>query len=186
MARNQPNKYMELTSDQLSATAIYAGPTRIATYLPMINDTLDKYGIDNPMRVAHFLAQIIHESGSFVYTTELANGSAYEGRRDLGNTQPGDGPLYKGRGFIQLTGRANYNTYGNYLGVDLLSNPTLVATDYPADVAGWFWSTRNLNTMADADQLTNRTRVINGGTNGFDDRLKYLGLAKRALGLLPA
>lgn len=172
---------MILTAQQLSAIAIYAGPKRIAMYLPMINATIEKYGIDTPMRVCHFLAQIIHESGSFVYKVEQDSGQAYEGNKDLGNTQPGDGPLFKGRGFIQLTGRANYQTYSKYLGVDVVSNPDLVATNYPADVAGWFWHTKNLNAHADRDELTIITEIINGGTNGLSERLFWLGKAKNVL-----
>ena len=147
----------------------------------MINEALDKYGIDTPLRTCHFLAQIIHESGSFAYTKEIDSGEAYEGRGDLGNTQPGDGPLYKGRGFIQLTGRANYQKYSDYLGVDVVSDPELVATDYPADVAGWFWSTHFLNALADQDGLTPITKVINGGLNGYPERLFWLGKAKNVL-----
>jgi putative chitinase len=172
---------MQLTSDQLSQIAIYAGANRIATYLPLINATLDKYSIDTPLRVCHFLAQLVHESGSFVYTTEQDSGEAYEGRADLGNTQPGDGPLFKGRGFIQLTGRANYQAYSDDLGVDVVSDPDQVADHYPADVSGWFWNKHNLNALADQDGLTAITEVINGGTNGLSDRLFWLGKAKNVL-----
>ena len=172
---------MQLSSDQLSSIAIYATRQRIEAYLDMINATMDKYGIDTPLRTCHFLAQIIHESGSFQYTVELDSGEAYEGRPDLGNTEPGDGPRYKGRGFIQLTGRANYLLYGNELGVDLISNPDLVATDYSADVAGWFWNNHNLNALADQDGLTDITKKINGGLNGYKERLFWLGKAKNVL-----
>jgi len=172
---------MLLTTDQLQQIAIYGSPQCIATYLPMLNDTMAKYAIDTPLRAAHFLAQIIHESGSFNYTVELDSGEAYEGRADLGNTQPGDGPLYKGRGFIQLTGRANYSLYGLYLGVDLISAPDLVATTYPADVSGWFWANHSLNALADADNVNAITRMINGGYNGLQDRIFYLQKAKAAL-----
>ena len=172
---------MQLTADQLSHIAIYAGPVRINTYLSMINDTLAKYQIDTPMRVCHFLAQIIHESGSFQYTTELDSGAAYEGRSDLGNTQPGDGPKFKGRGFIQLTGRANYSLYGRAVNEDLIDVPELVATKYPVDVAGWFWNTHGLNSLADNDELTLITERINGGMNGYDQRLMWLGKAKNIL-----
>jgi putative chitinase len=172
---------MQLSDYQLKAVAVYASGINIAKYLPMINATLDKYSINTPMRICHFLAQIIHESGSFRYTTELDSGQAYEGRADLGNTQPGDGPLFKGRGFIQLTGRENYDEYGGSIGVDLISNPELVATDYPADVSGWFWNKKNLNALADQDGLTAITERINGGTNGLQDRLFFLGKAKAVL-----
>jgi len=172
---------MTLTLQQLEAIAIYAPSARCATYLDMINATLEKYSIDTPLRTCHFLAQIIHESGSFQYTRELASGADYEWRSDLGNTEPGDGPKFKGRGFIQLTGRANYAAYGAAISQDLINNPDLVATDYPADVAGWFWDTHHLNALADQDGLTPITKVINGGMNGYNERLFWLGKAKNVL-----
>jgi len=172
---------MSITQGQLQQIAIYASPEKVAAYTDMLNDTMDKYSIDTPLRAAHFLAQLIHESGSFNYTTELDSGEAYEGRADLGNTQPGDGPLYKGRGFIQLTGRANYSLYGLALGVDLIDDPDLVATEYPADVSGWFWSNHSLNALADADNVNAITRMINGGYNGLQDRIFYLQKAKAVL-----
>lgn len=97
-----------------------------------------KYQINTPLRKCHFLAQMLHESGSLRYSEEIASGKAYEGRLDLGNIIKGDGVRYKGRDGFMLTGRANYDLYGKILGVDLLSNPSLVATIYFIDVAGWF------------------------------------------------
>lgn len=170
-----------LTVEQLKAISTYISDSNANNYLPQINATLAKYQINTPMRVCHFLAQIIHESGSFNYTKELDGGDAYEGRADLGNNQPGDGPRYKGRGFIQLTGRANYQAYSGAIGVDVISNPDLVATDYPADVSGWFWEQHHLNYLADQDGLTAITKIINGGTNGLQDRLFWLGKAKNVL-----
>jgi putative chitinase len=138
--------------------------------------------IDTPLRQAHFLAQLGHESGSLRYTAELASGAAYEGRADLGNTQPGDGPRFKGRGLIQITGRTNYTKYGNDRGQDYITgpNPDLLATDpnIAADCSGWFWATRHLNGLADNDDLLTITKRINGGTNGLDDRARRLKLAK--------
>lgn len=139
-------------------------------------------GIDTPLRQAHFLAQLGHESGSLQYTAELSSGQQYEGRADLGNTQPGDGARFKGRGLIQLTGRANYTAYGNARGRDFVTgnNPDLLASDpnLAADCSGWFWSVHNLNALADADNFLQITRVINGGTNGLDDRQRRLNLTK--------
>jgi putative chitinase len=138
--------------------------------------------INTPLRQAHFLAQLGHESGSLRYTSELASGTAYEGRTDLGNTQPGDGPRFKGRGLIQITGRTNHTNYGNDRGKDYITglNPTLLATDpnIAADCSGWFWATRHLNELADNDDLLTITKRINGGTNGLDDRARRLKLAK--------
>jgi predicted chitinase len=143
--------------------------------------------IDTPLRQAHFLAQIGHESGELRFRAEIASGEAYEGRRDLGNTQPGDGPRFKGRGLIQLTGRANYLEYGRAISreTELLANPDLLATDPDlcVDVAGWFWAKRTLNTLADADDLTSITKRINGGLNGLEDRRRLLKRAKSFLSL---
>jgi len=145
-------------------------------------------GFDTPLRQCHFLAQTGHESGDLLYTEELASGQAYEGRTDLGNTQPGDGPKFKGRGLIQLTGRANYVAYGNSIGQDLTvdGNWTSVATDpsLAVDAACWFWTTHNLNALADNDDLQTITRRVNGGLNGLQDRQDHLDRAK--FGLLPA
>ncbi len=83
--------------------------------------------LDNSLRLIHFLAQLAHETGNFRYMEEIASGAAYEGRKDLGNTQAGDGKRFKGRGPIQLTGRANHRKYGQQLGIDFENNPEIVA-----------------------------------------------------------
>ncbi|MBN1481587.1 hypothetical protein EH223_04420 [candidate division KSB1 bacterium] len=141
--------------------------------------------IDTPLRQAHFVAQIGHESGELRFREEVASGQAYEGRSDLGNTEPGDGPRFKGRGLIQLTGRANYREYGRAIGreEEILKKPEIVATDPElcVDVAGWYWSKRNLNTYADQDDLTTITRLINGGLNGLEDRRRLLNRARSIL-----
>lgn len=138
------------------------------------------YGIlDNSLRLIHFLAQLAHESGNFRYMEEIASGAAYEGRKDLGNTQPGDGVRFKGRGPIQLTGRANYRRYGQQLGIDLENNPQIVALpSMGLMVACKFWSDNGLNVLADKDDMVAVTRRINGGTNGLADRKKHLALLR--------
>jgi putative chitinase len=164
-------------------------------FLQAINDTCDKYGIDTPVRQLCFLAQAGHESGGLFYTEELASGNAYEGRKDLGNTQPGDGVKYKGRGIIQITGRANYTSLSQDLGADFVNNPTLLGgknvgsctpdqLKYAAMSAGWFWDKHKLNDFADnidvaapIDAGSNLqafkeiTCKINGGYNGLQDRV---------------
>lgn len=141
-----------------------------------------KYGVDTYLRVCHFIAQCAHESASFTTLEEFASGAAYEGRRDLGNTQPGDGRRFKGRGIIQLTGRANYRAAGQRLGYDLEGNPELAETpEISVLTALDYWKNRGLNRWADQDDITTVTRRINGGLNGFEDRKKYLARAKRIL-----
>lgn len=139
-----------------------------------------KYGIlDTELRFAHFMAQLMHESGSFRYMEELASGAAYEGREDLGNSQPGDGVRYKGRGPIQLTGRANYRHFGNALGFDLERHPQLAAIPSIGLLAACeFWSQKGLNAFADKDDLLTITKRINGGTNGLADRRAKLAQVK--------
>ncbi|MGQ0620185.1 MAG: M15 family metallopeptidase [Panacagrimonas sp.] len=158
----------------LSIAYLNAAEDEMAVLGPELVKTMARYSIDTALQQAHFLAQVGHESGELRFRSELANGSAYERRLDLGNSQPGDGPRYKGRGLIQLTGRANYAAYqsANAHGVDVLAHPEAVADDdrLCADVAGWFWSRRQLNLLADRDDLDGITRRINGGLNGLADR----------------
>ena len=179
----------QLTSAACSATA------NAQKFLPYIAETCNRYGILSPVRQLCFLAQVSHESGGLFYTEELANGTAYEGRHDLGNTHPGDGVRFKGRGLIQITGRINYTALGEALNVDFVDNPTLLGgrninastpdqLKYAALSAGWFWNTHHLNDFADKidldepiDESANLeyfkeiTKRINGGYNGLPDRL---------------
>lgn len=146
---------------------------------------LARHGIETRLRIAHFVAQLGHESAGFRTTEEFASGAAYEGRQDLGNTQPGDGRRYKGRGLIQLTGRANYASYGEALGVDLVSEPDRAAEPVLSlSIACTYWTRRRINRHADRDDLIRVTRAINGGTNGLDDRRNYLSRARTALARL--
>jgi putative chitinase len=132
--------------------------------------------INTRLRIAAFLAQIGHESGSLVYSKELGGASyfaKYDGRKDLGNTQSGDGAKFAGRGLIQVTGRANYLAASKALFGDerLLKNPELLEQpEWAAGSAVWFWSSRDLNALADADRFSDLTKRINGGTNGLEDR----------------
>lgn len=139
-----------------------------------------KYGVGRtPIQRAHLLAQCAHESGVWRYKEEIASGAAYEGRKDLGNTQTGDGKRYKGRGYVQLTGRANYRKYGPVAGADFEGNPTIVATKYFADTACMFWKSNKLDAKAvDSTETTIKvvTKRINGGYNGLADRMKKFKL----------
>ena len=152
-------------------------------HLPYLNAAMAEGQINTPKRQAAFLSQLAHESGQLRYFEEIASGAAYEGRRDLGNTQPGDGVRFKGRGPIQLTGRSNYTAAGNALGLDLVNNPALAAT--PAvgfRIAQWFWNSRNLNSYADAGNFDAITLRVNGGYNGKAARDAYYARACQVLG----
>jgi predicted chitinase len=151
-------------------------------YLPFLNSAMQEAGINTRLRKSAFLAQLAHESVELRYMEEIASGAAYEGRTDLGNTQRGDGVRYKGRGPIQLTGRANYRAAGKALGLDLEGNPTQAADPQVGfRTAAWYWTTRNLNTYADAGDFREVTRRINGGYNGLPSREAYY---RTALSLL--
>lgn len=172
-----------MNDSQLKKIMPFATAQNIARFSKPINDTCEKFAIDTPIRQAAFLAQLAHESGSLRYVKELADGSAYERRLDLGNTEPGDGPRFKGRGLLQITGRDNYYRLGRYLGIDLVSNPErLEEPGLAALSAGWFWVEKGLNDLADKGLFERITKRINGGLNGYADRLEYYERAKRVLG----
>jgi len=155
-------------------------------YGPHLNAACAAFGINTPARMAAFLAQIGHESGAFRYVREIADGSAYEGRKDLGNTEPGDGKRYRGRGLIQLTGRANAREMSGLLGPygapNFEQNPEeLESPKWACFSAAAFWSSRGCSTLADAGNFEAITRRINGGLNGQEDRLARWERSKRAL-----
>ncbi len=159
---------------------------RATEWLPCIEAAMEEFDITTPERQAAFLAQIGHESGGLHWTTELWGPTIaqqhYEGRADLGNTQPGDGFRFRGRGLIQTTGRANYVKTGEALGVDLIAQPELLAQpELAARSAAWFWRAHGLNELADAGDFMRVTRRINGGTNGYEDRLALFEGAKEVL-----
>lgn len=153
-------------------------------YAPHLARAMVDAEIDSVTRAAAFLGQLALESGELRFMEELADGSAYEGRQDLGNTEPGDGPRYKGRGPIQLTGRYNYRKAGEALGVPLESSPELAATpEVGFRVAAWYWRTHNLNEKADALNYQSITKAINGGLSHHDRRLVYYQKALEVLGI---
>jgi putative chitinase len=157
----------------------------VAAVGEVLRPTLERYAIDTRLRIAHFLGQTCVESAGFRTTEEFADGSEYEGRKDLGNTEPGDGPRYKGRGLIQLTGRANYRAVGKALKLDLEGNPAQAAE--PAlslVIACEYWKSRKINDAADQDDLIRVTKLINGGLNGLEDRRNFTSRAKTALARL--
>ncbi|GAB5526647.1 MAG: hypothetical protein Roseis2KO_45190 [Roseivirga sp.] len=211
-----PAEFVVITVQQLRDIMSGATEENIEKYAPALNDEMQKYEVHTPLRVAHFIAQIAHESGSFRYSSENLNYSAkalravfgkyfpddataeayarqpekiankvYASRMGNGDEASGDGWKFRGRGLIQLTGTENYTNCGKGIGRDLLNDPDQLATDAHAAVAAslWFWNSRSLNTHADNDDVETITRRINGGLNGLDDRVKYLGKAKAVLGI---
>jgi putative chitinase len=159
----------------------------VESFGKILAPTLASFQIDTLLRIAHFLAQTCHESAGFRTTEEFASGDAYEGRADLGNTHPGDGRRYKGRGLIQLTGRFNYQKYGNLIGVDLVDDPERAGDpQLSLKLACEYWDQNHLNALADNDDLITITRRINGGLNGLDDRRALLVRAKAVLTKLAA
>jgi putative chitinase len=189
-----------ITRDHLSAIAGMTTPL-MPDLSEWINKTCPSYGIDTPREYAHFLAQACHETDHFKTLKEYASGKAYENRRDLGNTQPGDGVRFKGRGIFQTTGRANYQQLGIIKGKrDLFTrNPELLEQpEYAVWSACEYWKSRNLNDAAnhpDSDFLKKKYKnnvisvspvefisiTINGGFNGIDERKKFYERAKSVL-----
>lgn len=173
---------MTISIEQLKKIYTEAPVARLEKFIVPLNQTLEKYEINTPQRQRMFLAQIGHESGQLQWVQELASGKAYEGRRDLGNTQIGDGVRYKGRGLIQITGRKNYALCALGLDLPLLENPELLEQPtYAALSAGWYWYNNNLNSLCDLGLFKELTKRINGGYNGYADRYK---LYQRAFDIL--
>jgi putative chitinase len=172
-----PEVFSKATGVPLSRAQKWADPVSAALAL---------YGISEPLEVAHWLAQVGHESGGFVYTKELwgptAQQSRYEGRKDLGNVQPGDGKRYMGRGLLQTTGRSNYTTAAAKLGIDCVNHPELLEEPtYAALSACQFWLDNKCGTLALADDILRLTKRINGGTNGLEDRQARTKVSKSIL-----
>lgn len=205
-----------LTLDQLMAILETSDNEKAQHYLAGLNACFDRYQINTPLRVAHFMAQVCHESGNFKYTSENLNYSAkalravfgkyfstdeiaeeyarqpekiasvvYANRMGNGDEQSGEGWQYRGRGFIQLTGKENYQNYAQSCGDDVVANPEMVADDpiHCVGGAGWYWDSRSLNRYADEDDIKTVTKRINGGFHGLDDRQAKLDNAKQVLGI---
>ncbi len=179
-----------LTETQLSKVMPNLAQAKLALYLPPLNKAMQDRSVNTMLRTAAFIAQLAHESGEFRFMEELWGPTPaqvrYEPPSDLatrlGNTQPGDGKRFKGRGPIQITGRFNYQKYGGLLGIDLCANPPLAATPEVAfATAGLFWEKNGLNELADTEDFVTITKRINGGTNGLPDRQMYYARAKAVL-----
>lgn len=173
-----------ITEELLKTIAPHAKDTIIEGILDNL-DLLEEAEINTPIRAAHFLAQLAHESDGFRTTREYASGAAYEGRRDLGNVHEGDGRLFRGRGLIQLTGRANYASFGATVPeYDIIHEPQEVE-EFPLalQAATWYWTKRKISDAADEDDIETVTRRINGGLNGLSSRRVYLVRAKEGFGI---
>ena len=181
-------------------------------YTPDLNETLPRHQVDTPLRVAHFLAQVLHESSLMARVEENLNYSAqrllevfprhfteeqarryarkpaliasrvYRGRMGNGDEASGDGYRYRGRGLIQLTGKNNYRAFSEWSGEDVVAQPELVADKYAVHSAVFYWDHRDLNALADSDDVRRVTRRINGGYAGLSDRTALLDKAKELLG----
>lgn len=192
-------------------TGLGVSSDRANKYLLALNESLAAHGIDTPLRVAHFLAQVLHESGKMRWVEENLNYSAeallrvfhryfdaasaneyarnperigsrvYANRMGNGDEASGDGYRYRGRGLIQLTGKNNYRAFSDWLNVDVENQPDLVADQYAVQSAVYYWSQNNLNELADRDDIRSVTKRINGGEIGLEDRTTLLNEAKRLL-----
>ncbi len=179
---------MKLTLAELLAAVPYSGSLS-AVFLPALNDAMAEFGIDTRVRTAAFLATCAHESASFKALREYATGEVYDVgalAARLGNTpeDDGDGERLKGRGLIQLTGATNYRRCGLALGRDLLADPTWLETPVGASrSAAWFWRDKGCNEAAELGNFGTVCRLVNGGYNGLDERIKAYLIARKGLGL---
>ena len=204
---------MLLTKDVLTGLGVTS--ERADKFLASLNDSLAAHAIDTPLRVAHFLAQVLHESGKMRWVEENLNYSAdallrvfpryfsqaqandyarnpqrignrvYGNRMGNGDEASGDGYRYRGRGLIQLTGKNNYRAFSNWINDDVLAAPDRVADRYAVHSAVFYWNEHNINAAADRDDIEAVTKIINNGLNGLDDRKALLQEAKRLIALLP-
>ena len=185
-----------LTTEQLQAIMPSLPAAKRATLFPFLTAAVNEFGIDQPARTAAFLAQLAHESAQFRFMEEIWGPTAAQRRYeppgrlagDLGNTDAGDGRRFKGRGPIQITGRANYRRFGDLLGLDLVSAPEQAALPEVAfRIAGLYWSKKGLNELADrvtAEAFREITRRINGGFNGLAEREQFYETAKAVLNVV--
>lgn len=174
---------MQITAQQLKRIMPNASIANAELYAPLLTFGMAKWKINTFEQATAFLANVGHESGELNYTEEIASGAAYEGRKDLGNTEPGDGKRYKGRGLIQLTGRTNYTLMGLLLDQDFINNPTLLKQPpFAAESACAFWWNSRLDVIATSEaQFRQVVKKINGGYNGMEHREKLYALARKVL-----
>lgn len=188
---------MLISEQQLKKIYRNCKPEKLKLYCEAFNNVWPQYGIDTPRRMAAFLGQVAVESGELKYDKELPSkwnkkdpknpeeptGTLYEGRKNLGNVQKGDGPKFIGRGVLQLTGRANYTDYSKKLNIDLVNNPELAATpEVSVKIACQYFKDRGLLALADAWNLDEITRRVNGNAKlHLEQRMAYSEVAKKVL-----
>jgi predicted chitinase len=179
----------DVSAEQLVAIMPNLPMDQARQYAPALNAAMREGNITTSGRRAAFLSQLAHESCEFRYLEELGDDHYFhqydpgQPNAAAGNTQPGDGPRYHGRGPIQLTGRANYRAAGQALGLDLEGDPGLAARpDIGFRIAQWYWTSRNINALADAGDFAAVTRAVNGGYNGLESRETYHRRALEVLG----
>jgi predicted chitinase len=178
-----------ITPEQLKKIATHASIQKCTEITPYLNQCFVGADISTPLRAASLLGQVLLECGEFKYTEEIADGSAYEGRKDLGNIHPGDGKRYKGRGWIEITGLANYAAFFAATGIDIVAHPELASTlENCAKITAWYWTTRNMNVLAEKNDQRGITKKVNGKATDckpsfFLRRMEYYD---RALAVLTA
>ena len=170
--RNKPKNLYLVSKEQLEKIW---GRQVTDIQVSELQNCLVKFEINTLPRIRHFMAQISHESGAGRYTEEIASGDAYEWREDLGNNQRGDGRRFKGAGYIQLTGRANYQAFANYMkDPRIMEGVSYVSMRYPFTSAGFWWHRNGMNALCDTNPTVEQvTRRVNGGYNGLADRKMY-------------
>ncbi|MBB3005947.1 putative chitinase [Cupriavidus alkaliphilus] len=180
---------MQMTPEQFRAATGLSEP-QCERWFPRLCEAMQAYDITGAARMAAFLAQTGHESLGYQFTHELWGPTPAQALYEppsrkamaLGNVRAGDGKRFRGRGLIQITGRANYAACGAALGADLTATPELLEQDaWAARSAAWWWRTHGCNALADSGDFIALTRRINGGTNGLEDRLRRWKVATAAL-----
>lgn len=177
LGKDTVKKLLEVSNKiitELQAETIF-GRQITTAQLSDLNSCLQRFEINTPARLRMFCAQICHESGNLKWMKELASGEAYEGRADLGNNQPGDGRKFRGAGVIQLTGRANFQAFCNYVkDPRIMEGCNYVSQVFPFTSAGFFWMRNHINKVIDnGGDIYRVTKIINGGQNGISDRIKH-------------
>jgi putative chitinase len=194
MAEQPSGTTIIVTSDQLQQVMprLARNPKELARIIDPLNAAMVEFKIYTPMRVAAFLAQVAHESGEFRWMEEIWGPTKQQLRYEppsglaaqLGNEQKNDGVRYKGRGPIQLTGRANYRHFGELLDLPLEDQPELAAEySHGIRIAACYWHNKDLNRLADQGEFVRITERINGGVNGLAERQAYYQRAKNVLGV---